>query len=93
MVILRVVADANVAEGILHDGLQDVRRLHADLLGEAALVGTARIHAELVNDHLKQVELLVAQITEQLLIRLVGGVERGISRWSYRPAQALIDLV
>ena len=76
--VLSLTAEADVAEWVLHNGLEDVRRLHPDLLGEAAMgcsACAALLHVKLIHHNLKDIELLRLQISEQLLVSLVGGIE------------------
>ena len=69
VVVLSLTAQSDVSKWVLHDRLEDVRRLHADLLGEAP-VGRAggtsrlRLHIEFVDDDFEDVELFDFEITE-----------------------------
>ena len=69
MVVLSLTAQSDISKWVLHDRLEDVRRLHADLLGEAP-VGRAggtsrlRLHIEFVDDDFEDVELFDFEITE-----------------------------
>ena len=68
--------------------------MHADLLGEATLAcSTCRAHVEFVDDHLKQVELFVSKIAQQLLIGVVLSVQLRVTIWALCVVLLFIDLI
>ena len=82
MVVRRLIAETDVAERVLHDRLEDVGRLHSDLLREAAVARAwlARsrlllLHVKLVHDDLEDVELFRAQVAQQRLVRAVRRIQ------------------
>ena len=100
MVVLGLAPEADVTQRVLYDGLEDVGRLHADLLREAP-VGLAlaraslrlRLHVEFVDDDFKDVEIFDLKVAEELLIRLVRRIQIGPSLGGRWPAQLLVNLV
>ena len=103
--ILGLAPKADVTQRVLYDGLEDVGRLHADLLRKAAvrlalasrasLRRRLRLHVEFVDDDFEDVKVFDLKVAEELLIRLVSGIQFGRpdplgGRW---PAQLLINLV
>ena len=94
VMIRRMVAQTDVAKRVLHDRFEDVGRLHTDLLREATLACPAcSAHVEFVDDHLKQVELLVPKIAQQLLICVVLCVQLRVCIRALRVVLVFIDLV
>lgn len=94
VVVLCMVAQTNVAKGVLDYRLEDVGWLHPDLLREAPLVGpTRRAHVELVDHHFKEIKLFVAKVTKQLLVRLVGCVLGCVLTGTDGTAEFFVDLL
>ena len=72
--ILCLVSQTDVAERVLHDGLEDVRGLHSDLLRETAMglrSICALLHVKFVDHYFEDVKFFGLQISQKLLIRSV----------------------
>ena len=68
--------------------------MHTDLLGEATLAcPTCSAHVEFVDDHLKQVELFVTKIAQQLFIGVVLSVQLWVTIWALCVVLLFIDLI
>ena len=93
MVVLRIAPEADITQRVLNYGLEDVRRLHPYLLGEAALTGTCcRVHAEFFNNNFEQVKFFMTQLTQKLLIRRVGSIQMRILWWVHWLVLLFINL-
>ena len=77
MMILCLVSQTDVAERVLHDGLEDVRRLHSDLLRETAMglcSICALLHVKLVDHNFENVKFFGLKVSQKLLIRSVSRI-------------------
>lgn len=59
MVVLCLIPESNIAQWILNDRLENVRRLHPNLLRKATVIAACRLlHVELVYDDFEDVKFL-----------------------------------